>query len=1047
MRACLRLSCSLVAAFLLATATADAQGLASISGQVRDSSGAVLPGVTVEASSPALIEKTRTVVTDGAGQYQIVSLPPGTYTVTFTLSGFATVKREGVQLTGSFAATVNADMMVGQVSETITVTGETPVVDVTSATVEKVITKEVIDAIPTPRLGVSLAALTPGMITFNGNGPGGAGQGQRSSLTDQDVGGQNGDVFTDLSIHGSRPGDMKTMWNGLSVATQIRFGESTSSAPSMTAFSEVAIDTSGGDASANAGGVRLNYTPRDGGNTFRGVSFISAANQSMRASNYTDDLKARGLLAPGDLDKVYDINPGFGGPILRDRLWFFGSFHKVKALNYLPGNYPNANAGKTDASQWVYVPDTTQAQNVSPGFGGDLREETLRLAWQATAKNKFGFYYADKYRCVCLYPGATTSLEARTNSFVFYPFSDQWAEWTAPLTSRLLLEAGIFHHQETWGNVPAPRDLVNPSSVGVFDVAPPPGQTIQFYHGPFGDVATPSHNPNTRSRFALSYITGSHAFKTGFDQSWAERWNYTFSYLPYSYLFLSGRPFAVNLYSDTFPNPIIQMNNIKADGGAFVQDRWTHGRLTLQGGLRFDWFNAYLPQQTVGPSVLTPNRNITFPEFTTLDWKDVTPRIGAAYDLTGNGKTALKVSLGKYVLGQAGFGGNGLSTNGPAQGLVSTTSRLWNDANGNFFPDCNLADPAPNGECGPWANPAFGSAVPVQAVDDDVRYGWGKRQYNWEFAITADRQLTPGLSVYGGYFRRWYGNFYVTDNRSVDASEYQQYSLTAPTASDPGVLCGQFTSPTCSKAALLPGGGGYPVTGLFMISQAGFAKVPNNFTTFSDNYGNQIDHWNGFDLGVNLRLHNSLIFQGGMSTGHQLLDNCEVASKVPESLFQAVDFFGTVNWQPLSTCRVNYPWLTQVKFLTGYTIPKADVQIGATLQSIPGFERLAAIWQVPDATIARAIGRPVPNDPAGTGTTAINIVQPGTLYGDRLNQLDLRFGKVIRAGRTRSVVSADLFNVFNASTVTNESRNLGTWQQPLSIIGARLLRVSWQFDF
>src|SRR5581483_1086859 len=216
---------------------------------------------------------------------------------------------------------------------------------------------------------------------------------------------------------------------------------------------------------------------------------------------------------------------------------------------------------------------------------------------------------------------------------------------------------------------------------------------------------------------------------------------------------------------------------------------------------------------------------------------------------------------------------------------------------------------------------------------------------------------------------------------------------------------------------------------------------------FSDNYGNQIDHWNGFDLGVNLRLHNSLIFQGGMSTGHQLLDNCEVASKVPESLFQAVDFFGTVNCQPLSTCRVNYPWLTQVKFLTGYTIPKADVQIGATLQSIPGFERLAAIWQVPDATIARAIGRPVPNDPAGTGTTAINIVQPGTLYGDRLNQLDLRFGKVIRAGRTRSVVSADLFNFFNTGTVTNESRNLGTWQQPLSIIGARLLRVSWQFDF
>jgi hypothetical protein len=782
---------ALACVFILQPA-ARAQGLAAIAGVVKDTSGGVLPAVSVEASSPTLIEKARTVVSDGAGQYQIVSLPPGTYSILFTLTGFSTVKREGIELTGAFVATVNAEMAVGQVSETVTVSRQSPLVDVQSHVVQTVMTKDIIDAIPTPRVGMSLAALQPGMVVGATGGPG---LGQRASLTDQSVGGLV-DAATDVSIHGSRPGDMKTMWNGLSVGTQVRFGEQTSTPPNLTAFQEVSIDTSGGDATGQAGGVRLNYTPRDGGNRLKGVSFISAANQSMRASNYTPELRDKGLLAPGDLEKVYDVNPGFGGPIKTDTLWFFFTAHWANAKSFLPGNFPNANAG---TSLWTYVPDTTKPQNTS---NGQLREETLRLAWQATKTDKFGFYWADKYRCVCLYPAATMSNEAISNTLVFYPFSDQWAEWTAPVTNRLLLEAAIFHHQETWGNLPAPRGLVDPAAVGVLDIAPPPGQTINIYHGVVGPVAFQNHSPNVRSRFALSYITGSHAFKTGFDQSWASQWGYSFSKLPYSYVFAGGVPLQVSLRSDV-PDPIFQEARISADGGAFVQDRWTRGRLTLQGGVRLDWFNADLPAQQVGPSLLTPNRNIVFPEFTTLDWKDVTPKIGMAYDLTGDSKTALKVSVGKYVLGQGSIpgGGNNLSTNGPAESLQTTTTRTWNDVNRNFFPDCVLTNPALNGECGAWNNQAFGSAASVASVDDHVRYGWGKRQYQWEFSFSAEREITRGLSVNGGYFRRVYGNFYVTDNLNVSAADYQPYSLTAPTAA------------SIPAAALLPGGGGYPVTG------------------------------------------------------------------------------------------------------------------------------------------------------------------------------------------------------------------------------------------
>ena len=137
-----------------------------------------------------------------------------------------------------------------------------------------------------------------------------------------------------------------------------------------------------------------------------------------------------------------------------------------------------------------------------------------------------------------------------------------------------------------------------------------------------------------------------------------------------------------------------------------------------------------------------------------------------------------------------------------------------------------------------------------------------------------------------------------------------------------------------------------------------------------------------------------------------------------------------------------------MKFLTAYMIPKAEVQIGATLQSIPGFERWGANWQVPNSVITPVVGRPVPGaGPGNSGFTTINVVEPGKIYGDRLNQLDLRFGKILKLARTRSIVSADIFNVINSSIVTNESRNLMTWQQPLSVIGARLLRLSWQFDF
>jgi hypothetical protein len=373
-----------LASIVLIPATTYAQG--SIAGVVKDASGAVLPGVTVEASSPALIEQTRSVVTDGTGQYKIVDLRPGTYTVTFALPGFNTVKREGLELSGAFTATVNADLRVGAVEETITVTGETPIVDVQSTTRQQVLDHGVIDAVPTGRLVQNLGVLLPGVsvsggLTLNGVGT-------------QDVGGSSGNAVSQLASHGGRGLDQRTTMNGLSLMLSAGVNN-TPYVPNMGSTQEVTIDTSGVSAEAAEGGVRVNVIPKEGGNTFRGLIFASFANESMQSSNFTDDLKARGFTTPNALKKVADLNPAFGGPILQNKLWFYASHRLQIAQNWVGGMFFDTTYN--DPNVWTLNQDA--AHRVSND--GMWNEGNVRLTWQATQRNKFGFSFAKEHMCTC----------------------------------------------------------------------------------------------------------------------------------------------------------------------------------------------------------------------------------------------------------------------------------------------------------------------------------------------------------------------------------------------------------------------------------------------------------------------------------------------------------------------------------------------------------------------------------------------------------------------------------------------------------------------
>jgi hypothetical protein len=1028
-------------ACLALPATARAQS--AFAGVVKDATGAVLPGVTVEASSPALIEKVRSVTTDASGLYKIDNLRPGTYTLTFNLPGFSVVKRDGVELPSNFTSTINAELKVGAMEETVTVSGESPVVDVQSNSKAQVMSRDVLDAVPTAHTIQGVGQLVVGV-----------------TLTAPDVGGSQAMQQTYFTVHGLGAAQTSLMVDGM-IINGLQGDGAIQTYTNDAGNQEMVYQTGGGTVDSPTGGVKINMIPREGGNRFSGSLFQGYETSKMQGNNLTADLAANGVKTVDKIGTYNDTNATFGGPVMKDKLWYFGS------VRFFIVNKPIAN---------TYVSDGTAAgivncANALAGRGGTLCPQgtdpqhqysgLARLTWQISPRNKLSGYYdrIHKARGAAMNPGD----DQTTSSVVWNSplYTTNMIKYTSTVTSKFLLEGGFSSNLERYNNLYQPG------------IEQPYGSAAWFANAHHVVDVTGSTNTAAAAEYGSypdrynlqgsgSYITGTQAIKVGLQDSWGP-YNQSLRanadlYQNYTTSATTGLPVpsTVTLLA-TSPLTVWQ-DRLNANLGIYGQDVITLHRATITVGGRYE----YISEQVTGQAA-QQGRFANIPAFGDLQmpiWKNFSPRTSVVYDLFGNGKTAVRAGFNRFGVAATT---TLASLYDPANAVLISASAPWTDKNGDGIAEgsnrCNFATD-PTCEINFAGVPANFGTISLASPDPGL-----SRPYVNQYNVGVTHELMRGVSVSGEWFH----------NDAINS--WERNNILRPGTYSNGAV----TNASYKAVTVFSPIDGKAITMYDTVSAAVGAAVQNVDT----NDPNVKQSYNAMEFNFNARLPHGARLFGGLATDRTIANTCAGAATNPNFLLT----IGGVNYCDQTNSGI--PWRTQFKLAGTFPLPWYGINVAASLQALPGYilgtsaltaggagapnftaySGLASTWTVTGTTTyavcpgnSAAQGcvvgaRVVPSGVINSGSFTVPLDAPGTLLTPRVNQLDLSFSKRLTFGQVKIDPKIDLFNVLNSddyfsvrSTAFSPTTNAalttpltrgsaGTYMQPGSILQGRIIRL------
>jgi Carboxypeptidase regulatory-like domain len=1024
-------------AFLWLSSSASAQS--TISGVVKDASGAVMAGVKVEAASEVLIEKSRVVLTSGDGRYAIVDLRPGLYTMTFAVPGFATVKQQ-VDVPANVTVPVDAEMKPGTVGQTVEVQALVATVDVDNVAHPEVLSRSDMDAIPSARNMQSLGSYVPSV-----------------HLNTPDVAGSMQVQQTYLIAHGNSPSDDTYLLDGMLINSTIGDGRAQNYIDNAI-VQETTYQTSNLTAEVSAGGVYTNMVPKDGGNQFHGELFLGWVDSHFVGTNVDQRLIARGLTGQSAVNKIEDFDGSIGGPIKRDKLWFLLTGRKQLTNLQSAGSF---------------------FSNGSPGIEVDkIYTGTARLTWQINPKNKFSAMWSRMWKSISadivsslfglgagMSPYNATNPEIsslRRDPVMFYILQ---GKWTGTLTPKLLLEGGFSLNKEDFNVLYQPGIQKTPFTPEWYANASQIDVALLTR-----SVAGSTNSYNVYDRYAFNgsgaYVTGAHTIKFGIQDSYGPANVNTIANGDAYYRFMNGVPLDVTAYN----TPSFSKTYLNADLGIYGMDTWHFKRLSLTAGLRWECLSAKIEPESAPAGRFVPARSFGKVDCSTVKglgcFKNWAPRVGVIYDLFGNHKTALKAGFGKY---NTPIVNSILNNFNPM--FLTTVQVPWVGAPTTA---CQASGCYPSGagfgqgNIGPNPNPSFG-ILQDRALDPNFH-----REYNLQYSAGIQQEIRQGVTLNFNWNRRSDYQQVLTLNNAVPSSAWTPVQITNPLD-------------------------GTPIT-VFNLQPAFFGLKPQVYQT-NGRQSTRFNTYNGFETSVTARLpHGAFVF-AGWTIEHQVDRDCDMTAgsnllNDPNSL-RFCDWTGSL-YQDLGKVS-GIPYRNEFK-VTGNVPVKWGLQVSASLYADPvysanfgtnlAFNNNTLIyspgayyagqlnglymvnWSITSTTRYPDDCAACPKDPTAAnpnrgavvdsglkqGTELIPLVAPGKRLTPRLNQFDIGVRRLFHP-RENMTLSAEgtIFNVINSNTVIAESETLGTkvapylpggiGGQPVQIANPRMLRLSLQFKF